>query len=75
MNPLISNIWNHPRTTAAGILIAVTSVGSVLSRQGITLGHAGNGTVVTLITALASALLGMLSRDPISIAAAAAKQP
>jgi hypothetical protein len=64
MNPLISNIWNHPRTSAAGLLIAVVSIGEVLSQQGISLGHAGTGTVVTLATAVASALLGLLARDP-----------
>jgi hypothetical protein len=64
MNPLITNIWNHPRTSAAGLLIAVVSIGGVLSQQGITLGHAGTGTVVTLVTAIASAFLGLLARDP-----------
>jgi hypothetical protein len=64
MNPLISNIWNHPRTSAAGLLIAVVSIGGILSQQGISLGHAGTGTVVTLVTAIASALLGLLARDP-----------
>jgi hypothetical protein len=64
MNPLITNIWNHPRTSAAGLLIAVVSIGGVLSQQGVTLGHAGTGTVVTLATATASALLGLLARDP-----------
>jgi hypothetical protein len=64
MNPLITNIWNHPRTSAAGLLIAVVSIGGVLSQQGVTLGHAGTGTVVTLATAVASALLGLLARDP-----------
>ncbi|WP_058187245.1 hypothetical protein [Terracidiphilus gabretensis] len=64
MNPLITNIWNHPRTSAAGLLIAVVSIGGVLSQQGVTLGHAGTGTVVTLATAIASALLGLLARDP-----------
>ena len=65
MNPIIANIWNHPRTSFAGVLIAVVSVGGVLSQQGISLGHAGSGTVVTLATAIASALLGLLARDPV----------
>lgn len=63
MNP-ISNVWNHPRTSAAGLLIAVTTVASVLSQQGLTLGAAGSGTVVTLVSAVATALLGLLARDP-----------
>jgi hypothetical protein len=63
MNP-ISNIWNHPKTSAAGLLIAVVTIASVLSRQDITLGAAGSGTVVTLVSGLATALLGLLARDP-----------
>ena len=63
MKPL-TNIWLHPRTSAAGLLIAIVNIGCVLARQGITLGHAGRGTVVALITGIASALLGLLARDP-----------
>ncbi len=60
----ITNIWNHPKTSAAGLLIAVVSVAGVLSQQGVTLGKVGTGTVVSLATALATALLGLLARDP-----------
>lgn len=63
MNP-ISNIWNHPKTSAAGLLIAIVTVAGVLSQQGVTLGAAGTGTVVTLVSAIATALLGLLARDP-----------
>jgi hypothetical protein len=63
MNP-ISNIWNHPKTSAAGLLIAVVTIATVLSQQGITLGAAGSGSVITLVSALATALLGLLARDP-----------
>lgn len=63
MNP-ISNVWNHPRTSAAGLLIAVVTIAGVFSQQGLTLGAAGTGTVVTLIGAIATALLGLLARDP-----------
>ncbi|HWG19859.1 MAG TPA: hypothetical protein VG225_04950 [Terracidiphilus sp.] len=65
MNP-IANIWQHPRTSAAGLLIAALTVAGVLSGQGITLGHAGTGNVVSLIAALSTALLGLLARDPAS---------
>lgn len=61
---LISNVWNHPRTSAAGLLIAAVTVAGVLSQQGITLGSAGTGTVISLVSALASALLGLLAKDP-----------
>lgn len=61
---LLANIWNHPKTSAAGLLIAVVSIAGVLSQQGITLGKAGTGTVVSLASALATALLGLLAKDP-----------
>ena len=63
MNPF-SNIWNQPKTSAAGLLIAVVTIAGVLSRQGLTLGAAGSGTVITLAGAIATALLGLLARDP-----------
>lgn len=61
---LISNIWSHPKTSAAGLLIAVVTMAGVLSQQGITLGTVGTGTVVSLVGAIASALLGLLAKDP-----------
>jgi hypothetical protein len=61
---LFANAMAHPRTSVAGILIGIASVSSVLSQQGITLGKAGTGTVVSLVTAMASTLLGLLARDP-----------
>jgi len=63
MNP-IANIWNHPKTSIAGLLIAIATIAGILSQHGITLGTAGSGTVVSLIGALATAILGLLSRDP-----------
>jgi hypothetical protein len=63
MNPF-SNVWNHPKTSAAGLLIAVVTIAGVLSQQGLTLGAAGSGTIVTLVSAIATALLGLLARDP-----------
>lgn len=66
-----SNIWNHPMTSVAGLLIAITTVTGVLLAQGITLGHLGTGTVVSLIAAIATAFLGLLSKDPGSSAESA----
>lgn len=60
----IANIWKYPRTSAAGLLIAVVTVAGVFSQQGVTLGTAGAGTVVSLAAAVATALLGLLARDP-----------
>jgi hypothetical protein len=60
----LTNIWNQPKTSAAGLLIALASIAGVLSQQGVTLGKAGTGTVVTLASALATALLGLLAKDP-----------
>jgi hypothetical protein len=61
---ILSNIWNHPKTSATGLLIALVTVAGVLSHQGINLGKAGSGTVVSLIGALATAALGLLAKDP-----------
>lgn len=61
---LFTNVWQHPRTSAAGLLIGVLSVSQVLSQQGITLGKAGTGTVISLMSGLASAALGLMARDP-----------
>jgi hypothetical protein len=67
----LTNIWNQPKTSAAGLLIAVASIAGVLSQQGVTLGKAGTGTMVSLASALATALLGLLAKDP----EAASRQP
>jgi hypothetical protein len=60
-------IWGrvieHPKTSLAGILLAMTTVLGVLQGQGISLGHAGTGTVVSLASALATAMLGLLAKD------------
>ncbi len=61
-----SNALAHPRTSVAGVLIAVVSVAGVLSQQGITLGNVGTGSLVTLVSSLATALLGLLARDPVA---------
>ena len=58
------NIWQDPRTSAAGLLIATLTVTGVLSQQGITLGKAGTGSVISLAGALATAFLGLMARDP-----------
>jgi hypothetical protein len=60
----ISNIWNHPKTSATGLLIGIVTIGGTLSQQGVTLGTAGTGTVVTLASGIAAALLGLLAKDP-----------
>lgn len=60
----IANMWNHPKTSAAGVLIAIATISGVLSQQGITFGNVGAGTVVTLAGSIATALLGLLARDP-----------
>jgi len=60
----IPNIWNHPKTSAAGLLLGIVTIMGVLSEHGVTLGAAGTGSVVTLVSGVATALLGMLARDP-----------
>jgi hypothetical protein len=61
---MFKNILGHPKTSVTGILTAAVIVAGVLSQQGITGGKAGSGTIVTLVGALATALLGMLAKDP-----------
>ncbi len=73
MNSL-TNICKHPRTSLAGLLIAALAISGVLSQQGITLGHAGSGSVVSLVAALATAILGLLARDPSGMDLATAPQ-
>jgi len=70
-----SNIWNHPKTSATGLLIAIVTIASALSHQGVTLGTAGTGTVVTLMSAIATALLGLFSQDPAGSGSAANPSP
>lgn len=66
----ISNIWKHPRTSAAGVLIAVATIAGVLTQHGVSLGTFGGGSAVSLAGALATALLGLVARDPNSPAGA-----
>ena len=51
------------KTTVAGLLIAIVTIAGVLTQQGISLGTAGTGTVVALVGALATALLGLIAKD------------
>ena len=60
---IVERVIDHPKTSAAGLLLALTTVLGVLQQQGISLGHAGTGTVVTLMSALATALLGLMAKD------------
>lgn len=60
----LNNITAHPKTSIAGLLVGIGTIAGALSQQGITLGNAGSGTVVTLISGVAAALLGLLAKDP-----------
>jgi hypothetical protein len=72
---MLSNIWNHPQTSIAGLLIGIATIAGVLSGQGVTLGNIGTGTVVTLIAGIATALLGLLAKDPGSLTIPPASGP
>lgn len=72
---LIANIWKHPKTSAAGVLIAISTVAGVLSQPGVTLGTAEPGTIVSLVGAAATALLGLLARDPGRFASQQVSEP
>jgi hypothetical protein len=60
---MMERVLEHPKTSAMGLLIAATTVLGVLQQQGISLGHVGTGTVVSLTGALATAVLGLLAKD------------
>jgi hypothetical protein len=61
---LCSNIWKHPKTSVSGLLLAIVTVSGALAQQGVTLGSVGSGNVVSLVSGIATALLGLLARDP-----------
>jgi hypothetical protein len=61
---LITYISQNPKTSLIGLLISVSTITGVLTQQGVTLGHAGTGTVVALISGLAAAFLGLFAKDP-----------
>ncbi len=63
---MYKNIWVHPKTSIAGVLIAISTILSVCMTQHVTLGHAGTGTVVELLSAICTALLGLVAKDPSS---------
>jgi hypothetical protein len=60
---MLERILANPKTSIAGVLLAVVTICGVLSQQGVSLGTAGTGTVVALIAALATGLLGLLAKD------------
>lgn len=59
----MERVLANPKTSATGVLLGLTTVLGVLQQQGITLGHLGSGTIVSLGSALATAVLGMLAKD------------
>ena len=63
MAEMMGRVIEHPKTSAAGLLLALTTVLGVLQQQGISLGHVGTGTVISLVSGVATALLGLLAKD------------
>jgi len=63
MTEILGRILEQPKTSAAGMLLALTTVLGVLQQQGVSLGHVGTGTVISLGSALATAMLGLLAKD------------
>jgi hypothetical protein len=60
---MMQRMFGHPKTSVMGLLLAASTVAGVLQQQGISLGHVGTGTVVSLASALATAGLGLLAKD------------
>jgi hypothetical protein len=63
MMETMGRMIQHPKTSVAGVLLALTTVAGVLQQQGVSLGHVGTGTAVSLASALATAFLGLLAKD------------
>ncbi len=63
MAELWERVVAHPKTSVMGLLLALTTVLGALQEQGVSWGHAGKGTVVSLVSAVATALLGLLAKD------------
>lgn len=63
MTQILGRILGQPKTSAAGVLVGLTAVLGVLQQQGVSLGHVGSGSVISLGSALATALLGLLAKD------------
>jgi hypothetical protein len=63
MAEILGRILEQPKTSAAGLLVALTAVLGVLQQQGVSLGHVGTGSVISLGSALAAAVLGLLAKD------------
>jgi hypothetical protein len=63
MTGLLERILEQPKTSAAGLLLALTTILGVLQQQGVSLGHVGSGSVISLGSALATAMLGLLAKD------------
>ena len=62
----LQNIWQHPATTFTGILSAIVTIWGILAQNGVLGPHVGSGTatVVTLIGAIAGALVAIIAKDP-----------
>lgn len=60
---LLDRVISHPKTSAIGVLLGLTTVLGVLQQNGVSLGHVGSGTGISLASGLATALLGLLAKD------------
>lgn len=63
MAELWGRVIENPKTSLTGLLLALTTVLGVMQQQGISLGHAGTGSVISLASALATAMLGLVAKD------------
>jgi hypothetical protein len=63
MRGILARVIEHPKTSVMGVLLMVTTLLGVMQQQGVSWGHVGSGTGVSLASALATALLGLLAKD------------
>jgi hypothetical protein len=57
----IANIWQHPKTSAIGILIGIVTIVPILEK--VDWQHLSAASAIGLVGAIATALLGMLASD------------
>jgi hypothetical protein len=63
LEQLWGRVTENPKTSLTGLLLCLTTVLGVLQQQGVSLGNIGKGTVVTLLSGMATALMGLVAKD------------
>lgn len=65
---VLKNITQSWKTTTIGIVGAIATIGTVLMKAGITVGHWGTGDCVAAVTGIAVAVVGALTSEVVKAA-------